>query len=121
MATTTKLALPYPLASDAPAGPTQLQALAQKLDDVVSAMYSQSGTAGGTFAALNTVVTINVTYPKPYAATVYPSVTLTGWGGGANINYSVTAQSATGFTISTQKTAGALGAVNFNWNVTGQI
>lgn len=121
MATTPKLNFSYPLPSDGPAGPQQMQALAESIEAVVAARFAQSGTVSGSFSALDAPVTLSVTYPRPYAAAVFPSVTLTGWGGGVGISFSVTAWTASGFTLTTRKTQGALGAVTFFWNVTGQI
>lgn len=145
----TSKGLPYPTNNAAANVPADIQALAQAVDaklvgidskqtqtdgkfttvnnqlasieQRLAASYGQSGQAIGTFTALNTPLIINVTYAKPYTAAPAPTVTLTGWAGGAGINYSVTGQTATGFTITAQKTQGALGTVGFNWTAVGPV
>lgn len=64
-ASTSILGLPYPVAADAPAGHTQMQALAEAVEDVLTVVSDATTTAStatvsGTFAALGTSPSITI-------------------------------------------------------------
>lgn len=91
MATTAKLAIPYPGVNDSSNGPAQMQAIAQKVEDLLSANYTQGGVANVTFSSAATA-SVTVTFPKPFAATTYALVAT---GGDSSSYYAVYDQKTT--------------------------
>lgn len=126
--TTPTFALPYPLMSDAPSGPTQMQALAERVETVLKNDYSQGGTVPVTIPAnMVTGAAPPVTFPKAYSTppAVTATVVTTTTNGNSNYVLYADTKTTTGVTIRaahrTNGTNPAAVTLTVDWTAVGTL
>lgn len=107
---TTRRGYPYPTGAQAPAGPVQIQQLAEAVDADVNALLPRSGPVSGS-VVVQTAVTKRVDFPTGTNFSARPNVVVSmGADYATAVSIAVALTDLTGFTVEIRNPAGA--AVN---------